>query len=235
MAATLYLIPSSLSGKPFVEIYPEEILNIIRGLEVFVVETPKIGRSFLRGLNKDRQVSQLRFIELNENTQENANKAVNTLKAGESVGVISDAGYPGIADMGSSLVKLAQKEGIKVKCFSGPSSILQTLASSGLNGQNFQFNGYAPKDQAERVEFLKSLEIESIKTGYSQIVIETPYRAQYLFEDIINNLNSSTLLCLGINIDHDTEEVVTKTVADWKAIGKNINKSQVVYIVQGRV
>ncbi|HRI05973.1 MAG TPA: SAM-dependent methyltransferase [Candidatus Dojkabacteria bacterium] len=235
MAATLYLIPTSLSGKPFVETYPEEILSIIRGLEVFVVETPKIGRSFLRGLNKDRQVSQLRFIELNENSQVNADDALKVLMGGESVGVISDAGYPGIADMGSNLVKFAQKEGIHVKCFFGPSSILQTLAASGLNGQNFKFNGYAPKDQIERVKYIKNLEIESIKTGYAQIFIETPYRAQYLFEDIINNLNSNSLLCLGINIDHDTEEVVTKTVADWKAIGKNINKSQVVYIVQGRV
>lgn len=231
---TLYLIPSSLAGVPFTDIYSDKVLDILRGIDVFVVETPKIGRSFLRGLNKDKQISQLTFIELNENTTSGISEAIKYLKEGKSVGVISDAGYPGIGDMGANLVREAQKNEINVKTFAGPSSLLQTLASSGLNGQSFKFNGYAPKTPEERGKYIKELEVESIKTGQAQILIETPYRAQYLYEDAIKYLNKNSLLCLGVDIDMSNEVVKTKTISEWQLTKIELNKKQVVYIIQGR-
>lgn len=228
---TLYLIPTSLSGRALVEVYPESVLNQIRSLQYFVLETPKIGRSFLKGLHKDKQVSSLNFFQFNENMK-NVEEVILAIKRGNSVGVMSDAGYPGIGDMGSELILRAQEEAICVRSFSGPSSILQTLAASGLNGQKFTFNGYLPKDMGMRVDSIKKLESLSRQDRSSQIFIETPYRSQYIYEDILKSCKPTTKLSLGIDIETDQEFFLTRSVQNWLKEKIDISKKQVVFIIQ---
>lgn len=230
--STLLLIPTSLIGKPLVEIYSERNLNQIRELEYFVVETPKIGRSFLKGLHKDRQISSLNFYTLNENTNSTISEIISTLKKGESVGVMSDAGYPGVGDMGNNLVLAAHREGIKVSVLPGPSAITQTLSGSGLNGNRFKYNGYLPKDQNKRLREIELLEKESSTTGIAQIAIETPYRAQHLLTDILNQCKGRTLLTLGIDIESENQTLKTMSIDQWKKNIPDIAKRKVIYIIQ---
>lgn len=228
----LYLIPTSLSGKPLTEIYPETILDTIRTLKYFVVETPKIGRSFLKGLNPNRQTSSLTFYELNENSYGSIKDAITTLLNGDSVGVMSDAGYPAIGDMGADLVRKAHTSEIEVITLHGPSSILQSLASSGLGGQNFKFNGYLPKEQGDRKRKILEIERRSSQEQQCEIFIETPYRAQYIFEDILSICKPTSMLSMGINIEMDNQKYMTKTIKEYREMKLNINKQQVVFILR---
>ncbi|MBI2356844.1 SAM-dependent methyltransferase [Candidatus Dojkabacteria bacterium] len=230
---TLYLIPTSLAGRPLVAIYPESVLEQLRKIDCFVVETPKIGRSFLKGLDLERQTSSLKFFQLDENTSVNIKEILDTLKQGSNVGVMSDAGYPGVGDMGTELVQKAHQNNIAVKTFAGPSAILQTLSASGLNGQSFTFNGYLPKEQVKRISKIRELERVSIERNTSQIFIEAPYRAQYIFEDILSTCKSNTLLSLGIEIETERELYRTMSIEAWRSEKIDLNKKQVVYILKG--
>ncbi len=229
---TLYLIPTSLSGKPLTDIYPESILDILRTLDHIVVETPKIGRSFLKGLNPNRQTSSLTFYELNENNRNSISDVITTLLNGHSVGVMSDAGYPAIGDMGADLVMKAHISEINVITFHGPSSILQSLASSGLGGQNFKFNGYLPKDQEDRRRKILAIERRSSQENQTEIFIETPYRAQYIFEDILSICKPTSMLSMGINIEMADQKYITKTIREFRNMKLNLNKQQVVFILK---
>ncbi len=227
---TLFLIPSSLNQKPLVEVLNHNDIEIVKSIKTFVIETPKIARAHLKDLGLN--LRELTYYELNLRVgDENINQIISILKSGENVALISDAGIPAVADIGSSLTKEAQKKGINVVTLSGPSSIVQALASSGLNGQQFTFHGYLSKEQSVRIKQLKELERVALQTGYTQIFIETPYRAQYMYEDIINHLAVNTKLTVAVDITMESEDIKTLQIQEWKGQKVEINKRQVVYII----
>ena len=229
----LYLIPVSLGDDNLAKVLPTEVIAIARTLDTFVVENEKTARHFLGLFKTEKPVRELHLLTLNEHTLEKDMPALlKPLLAGLNVGLMSEAGCPGIADPGAKLADLAHKKGIKVVPLVGPSSILLSLMASGLNGQRFTFVGYIPADKQARIQALKSLEFESKKQSTTQIMIETPYRNQHLFEDILVSLNGNTRLCLACNVSLETEMIATKTIAEWKkAPAPNLHKQPTVFLL----
>jgi 16S rRNA (cytidine1402-2'-O)-methyltransferase len=217
MSGTLYLIPVTLGDDNVAPVVPEYVLNIARQLGTFVVENEKTARRFLSVIKTQRPVRELELLTLNEHTQEKELPGLlKPLLAGQDIGVMSEAGCPGIADPGAKLVELAHRKGIRVMPLVGPSSILLALMASGLNGQSFRFLGYIPADKAARIQRLKEIEMTSAKQHETQLFIETPYRNQHLLEDILAHCQAHTRLSLACNISLADELILTKTVAEWK-------------------
>ena len=212
MKGSLYLIPVPISEGDPLMVYPllESTVNI---LDEFIVEDLKTARRSLRKIGFKGDFDKTTFYLLNEHTN---SKAIDSFLAsaekGKNIGLMSDAGMPCIADPGSAIVRLAHKKGIKVVPLYGPSSILLALAASGLNGQNFCFHGYLPKEQANRKKKLKEIE----KKEGAQIFIETPYRNNHLFEDVLSTCSSDRLFCVASDISGKSERIITKSVAEWK-------------------
>jgi 16S rRNA (cytidine1402-2'-O)-methyltransferase len=217
MSGTLYLIPVTLGDDNVAPVLPEYVLNITRQLGTFVVENEKTARRFLSVIKTQKPVRELELLTLNEHTQEKELPGLlKPLLAGQDIGVMSEAGCPGIADPGAKLVELAHRKGIRVMPLVGPSSILLALMASGLNGQSFRFLGYIPADKAARIQRLKEIEMTSAKQHETQLFIETPYRNQHLLEDILAHCQAHTRLSLACNISLADELILTKTVAEWK-------------------
>lgn len=186
-------------------------------LDVFIVESEKSARHFLSTIKTLKPVRELTLYLLNEHTgDKDVSALLKPLLAGQSVGLMSDAGCPGIADPGAKLVALAHQKNIKVIPFVGPSSILLSLMASGLNGQQFAFLGYLPVDKQARNLKLKEVEKRSLTHKETQIFIETPYRNQHLLEAILSTCHPNTKLCIACDISLNTETIATKTIANWK-------------------
>jgi len=214
---TLYLLPVTLGDDRLDNALPAEVLKLARTLGTFVVENEKTARRFLSLIKTDKPVRELTLLTLNEHTEEKAlPDLLKPLLQGQHVGIMSEAGCPGIADPGARLVELAHRKGIRVTPLVGPSSILMSLMASGLDGQRFSFHGYLPSDKAARIQRLKELERESQKWQQTQLFIETPYRNQHMLEDILTHCHGSTRLCVATNISLSSERIATKTVAEWK-------------------
>jgi 16S rRNA (cytidine1402-2'-O)-methyltransferase len=217
MLGTLYLIPVTLGDENVAPVLPDYVLNITRQLSTFVVENEKTARRFLSVIKTQKPVRELELLTLNEHTQEKELPALlKPLLSGQNVGIMSEAGCPGIADPGAKLVELAHRKGIRVMPLVGPSSILLALMASGLNGQSFRFLGYIPADKAARIQRLKDIEMTSAKQRETQLFIETPYRNQHLLEDILTHCQTHTRLSIACNISLADEFISTKTVAEWK-------------------
>jgi len=214
---TLYMVPVTLGDDTLSNVIPADVMKLVQTLEYFVVENEKSARRFLGSVKTNKPVRELNFQLLNEHTAEKDLPAlIAPLLAGHNVGMLSEAGCPGIADPGASLAALAHRKGIKVSPLVGPSSILLSLMASGFNGQQFTFLGYLPSDKAARVNRLKELEKQSKRHNETQIFIETPYRNQYMLEDILASCGANTKLCIARNVSLETEFVVSKTIAEWK-------------------
>ncbi|ADQ84628.1 SAM-dependent methyltransferase [Methylovorus sp. MP688] len=214
---TLYLLPVTLGDDRLDNALPAEVLKLARTLDTFVVENEKTARRFLSLIKTDKPVRELTLLPLNEHTEEKAlPELLKPLLQGRNVGIMSEAGCPGIADPGARLVELAHRKSIKVVPLVGPSSILLSLMASGLDGQRFSFHGYLPSDKAARIQRLKELERESQKWQQTQLFIETPYRNQHMLEDILAQCQGTTRLCVATNISLSTERIVTKTISEWK-------------------
>lgn len=214
---TLYLIPVTLGDDNITRVLPPEVVSIAQGLETFVVENEKTARHFLSTIKTNKPVRELQLLTLNEHTTDKELPALlQPLLAGIDVGLMSEAGCPGIADPGAKLAELAHRKGIKVMPLVGPSSILLSLMASGFNGQRFTFLGYIPADKAARIQRLKEIEKISNKHHETQIFIETPYRNQHLLEDILAHCHHATRLCVACNITLEDELIVSKTIAEWK-------------------
>jgi 16S rRNA (cytidine1402-2'-O)-methyltransferase len=171
----------------------------------------------LGSVKTNKPVRELHFQLLNEHSAEKDLPAlIAPLLAGHNVGMLSDAGCPGIADPGAALAALAHRKGIRVAPLVGPSSILLSLMGSGFNGQQFTFLGYLPSDKAARVSKLKEIEKQSQGQNETQIFIETPYRNQHMLEDILASCSANTKLCIARNVSLATEFIVSKTIAEWK-------------------
>ncbi|MDR2874546.1 MAG: SAM-dependent methyltransferase [Methylobacillus sp.] len=217
MNGTLYLIPVTLGDDVIAKALPPEVVEIIRRLEFFVVENEKTARRFLGAIKPQKPVRELQLRALNEHTPEKElPDLLAPLLQGRDVGLMSEAGCPGIADPGAQLAALAHRHGIRVAPLVGPSSILLSLMASGLDGQRFSFLGYLPAEKAARVQKLREIEHDSRKRRETQIFIETPYRNQHMLEDILATCHAETRLCIACNVSLEGEMIVTKRVAEWK-------------------
>jgi 16S rRNA (cytidine1402-2'-O)-methyltransferase len=232
VAGKVYLIPVTLGSEDFRSVIPEKVLTLIKSLRSFVTEDIRSARRFLRLIDKEFPINETVFHEMNEHTGES--EIVHYLDPvirGSDIGIMSEAGLPGIADPGAKLVFLAHRKKIKVIPLSGPSSIIMALISSGLNGQNFTFNGYLPVKPADRTARLKELERKS-NDGYAQIFMETPYRNQRMLESILETCSPGMNLCIAMDVTLPSESIRTMKVSEWKKDIPSINDHLVVFILQ---
>lgn len=227
----LYLIPTPLSNGPAEPVLPVQTLEVIHSLDLFVVEELRTARRFLKSIGYKKSFEEVVFIELNEHTgPAELPSLIKPLLAGKNAGLLSEAGCPAIADPGAALVLLAHKHHIKVIPLTGPSSILLALMSSGLNGQNFAFNGYLPKQRDERVRKIRERETVSRKENQTQIFIETPYRNNHLLEDLLAHCHPGTRLCIAADLTSADEFIHTRKIADWRKQPPDLDKKQVVFL-----
>lgn len=216
---TLYLIPCTLGDTPAETVLPQHVIGVARRLNHFVVEHPKTARQFLATLRPDKPIQSLDFKSLNEHTNpDELAHLLAPLLSGQDVGIISEAGCPGIADPGADLVRLAHRRNIRVVPLVGPSSILLALMASGLNGQCFAFQGYLPIADLERGISIKGLETQSAKLQQTQIFIETPYRNEKLFTALLGHCHAQTLLCIATDLTTENEHIRTNTIKAWKSL-----------------
>lgn len=231
----LYLLPNSLGESALESVLPDEVVRLIRRLRVFATENPKNTRRFLKKIDKTIDIDSLVFLDLNEHSTPEEIEACLPWLEKEDVGIISEAGCPGIADPGAELVALAHRRGYRVCPLVGPSSILLALMASGCSGQHFSFNGYLPVKDNERSKALKSYERASALENRSQIFIETPYRNLKLFQEMLHVLSLQTKLTVACDITTDNEYIKTKTVREWKQLPPPaIDKRPAIFILYAR-
>jgi 16S rRNA (cytidine1402-2'-O)-methyltransferase len=232
---TLYLIPVTLGDDNIAAALPPAVVSITQSLEVFIVENEKTARHFLGVIKNHKPVRDLTLLTLNEHTEARELPALLApLLAGKDVGLMSEAGCPGIADPGAQLVAMAHRKKIRVVPLVGPSSILLAVMASGFNGQRFTFLGYLPAEKAQRIQKLKEIEQVSRKHNETQIFIETPYRNQHLLVDMVANCNPDTRLCVACNLNMDDETIMSMTIAEWKKSElPDLHKRPTVFLLLG--
>ncbi len=229
----LYLIPCPLGGDSPWAVLPVSVKNAIEGINYFIVENEKEARRFIKSVCPDKPQPNLNIQLLNKFTEvEKIPSMLNPCFEGLDMGVISDAGCPGIADPGAAVVEQAHLKEIKVIPLVGPSSILLAMMASGFNGQNFAFNGYLPIEKAERKIEIKRLEKLSGDINQSQLFIETPYRNNQLLESFLQTLQPATRLCVATDITLPTEYIKTTSVENWKKIKVDLHKRPTLFIFQ---
>ncbi len=219
METALYLIPVTLGDTDIDQVLPPYNREIVVQIKHFIVENIRSARRFLRKLDKSIDIDTLTFYELSEHTDAHAKDTqhlLDPLLKGESMGVLSEAGCPAVADPGSIAVELAQKKGLRVIPLSGPASMILSVMASGFNGQNFAFNGYLPVKPAERASKIRALESRAYKENQTQLFIETPYRNAKMIDTLLRTLRGDTRLCIAAGITTSEEFIRTKTVAEWK-------------------
>ena len=228
----LYLIPSPLGDNDPAEVIPQPVLDSLRGFRTFVVEEIRTARRYLSKAGLKGTIGELEFHELNEHTEQSTVEGyLKLFNNGNDVALISEAGLPAVADPGAQLVALAHRHGIEVVPAVGPSSLMMSLMASGLNGQSFAFCGYIPAKTEERKSKLKLLEKISGQLKQTQIMIETPYRNDSLFKDILSTCSPSTRLCIAANITMPDAYIKTKTVSQWKKENLIIGKRPCVFLI----
>jgi len=228
----LYLIPSLLSTNLWQNVLPSGVKEVCLQTNYLMVENIRTARRFLKKLDKNVSLDRITFFELNKQTpEEKFHEFLDPLLEGNDMGILSEAGCPGVADPGAEIVKLAHQKGIQVVPLIGPSSILLALMASGLNGQNFAFTGYLPRKSNERVRKIKQLEIKAREQKQTQIFIETPYRNNQMANDLIRACAPSTLLCIACDLTSENEFISTRTVKNWKKNLPDLNKRPVVFLL----
>ncbi|MDT7830648.1 SAM-dependent methyltransferase [Pricia sp. S334] len=231
----LYLIPVTLGETAPFEVLPISIKKAVERINHYIVENEKSARRFIKRISSGKSQSALHISVLNKFTEaQEVPTFLDPCVQGYDVGIISEAGCPGIADPGAEVVKIAHEKEIQVVPLVGPSSITLALMASGMNGQNFAFNGYLPIDSAERKSAIKRLEKVSRVSGQAQILIETPYRNDKLLTELAKTLRSNTPLCVACDITLSTEYIATKTAAEWKKIQVDLHKRPAIFIFQGQ-
>ena len=228
----LYLIPSPLGENAPMEVLPLTVRKVIEEVTHFIVENEKDARRFIKRISPKKDQSLLQLYPLNKFTSpEEILTYLDPIQEGITMGVISDAGCPGVADPGAEIVKMAHRKNIVVRPLVGPSSILLALMGSGLNGQNFAFNGYLPIDKSKRQKEIKKLEKKSYDYNQSQLFIETPYRNDQLLQDLLKILDQNTEVCVACDISLPNEYVKTFTVQQWKKIKLDLHKRPAIFII----
>ena len=232
MKPTLYLIPVTLGDTEHDRVLPAYNREIILSLKHFIVENVRTARRFLKKTEPAIVIDNLIFTELNEHTSsEDVSGMLLPMDAGESIGVMSEAGCPAIADPGADVVAIAQRKGFDVVPLVGPSSILMALMASGFNGQSFAFQGYLPVEAARRSERIKTLESRIYSENSTQIFIETPYRNDKLLEELIRICRPSTRLCIACNITCDDEYIKTRPVKEWTKNPPDLKKKPAIFLI----
>jgi len=227
----IYMIPTTLGDSTIDAVIPKDVQQIIIGTKYFIVENIKTTRRFLKKVERGIDIDELQFFVLNKHTSSvELESFLNPALEGSNMGVISEAGCPGIADPGSDIVSIAHSKNIKVVPLIGPSSILLALIASGMNGQNFCFNGYLPKDRNLRIKKIKELERQAI-SGVTQIFMETPFRNSHLMEDLLKQCSPNTTLCLAADISLENEFIQSKKIIDWKKHTPNLNKRPCMFLI----
>lgn len=230
----LYLIPCTLGETPPLEVLPLLVKKAIENIDHYIVEHEKSARRFIKSVASKKQQNSLHIEEINKFTKpQKIPQILEPCFNGFDVGIISDAGCPGIADPGAAVVEQAHQKGIKVVPLVGPSSILLALMASGFNGQNFAFNGYLPIDKVERKLKIKQLEKKSIVENQSQLFIETPYRNNQMLESLVKNLQNTTDICVACDITLSSQYIRTAPVKQWKRIKVDLHKRPAIFIIQG--
>lgn len=230
MPVALYLIPNRMSGEEADRFIPLFNKEIIRSLKYFIVENLKPARALLKLAGVPTPFDDITFYELNKHTRDyEISEMLNALLEGKSVGLLSDAGYPAIADPGEQIVFKAHQNGIRVIPLCGPSSILFALASSGLNAEKFTFHAYLPVKNSDLIKTLKKFEKEIKQTTYTQLFIETPYRVQKMFDEILRQVDPSIYLSISADLYADNELIATKSIADWKRQKLDLKNKLVVF------
>jgi len=228
----LYLIPTTLGDNEPLEVLPISVKKIIEDVDVYIVENEKTARHFIKKINPKKVQATLKLFPLNKYTDASLlPEYLEPCLNGINVGLLSEAGCPGVADPGAEIVKIAHQKNIKVVPLVGPSSILLALMSSGMNGQSFAFNGYLPIDKDERKKEIKRLERISSEQNQSQIFIETPYRNNKLLEDLCNILDSNTLICVACDITLSSEFIKTQKSSVWKKNIVDLHKRPTIFII----
>ncbi len=228
----VYLIPTVLY-EDAIETIPAYILDAVKDCQVFFVENEKTARRFLKKLWKEMVIDDYQWFAIHKAEEAVTKQFLQAAGAGKNIGIISEAGCPGVADPGQILIDAAQKNQVQVKPLVGPSSILLALMASGMNGQCFQFHGYLPIDGLERKKKIKELERHSHTENCTQIFIETPYRNNALIKDILQSCKDSTRLCIAVDITGPAESILTKSVKAWKLNEIDIHKRLAIYLLSG--
>jgi len=232
MQPIVYLIPSVLE-ETAIETIPSYIINAVKDCAVIFAENERTARRFLKSICKEIVIDDYEWHAIHKVEEEQLNVFKQKIREGKNIGIISEAGCPGIADPGQILVAAAQEMDAAVKPLVGPSSILLALMASGMNGQQFEFLGYLPIDNAERMKSITALELTSQKKQSTQIFIETPYRNNQLIETLLKTCKPSTRLCIAAELTGANEFIKTKTIAEWKKEKLDLHKKPAIFLLQG--
>lgn len=229
----LFLLPTTLGDNEPLEVLPATVQQQVQRLNIFIAENEKTARRAIKKLVPEKSQPSLSFFLLNKHTDPaDIPSFLEACKSGKDVGLLSEAGCPGVADPGAEVVKIAHREGIQVVPMVGPSSILLAMMASGMNGQNFAFNGYLPIDKAARKAEIKDLERISMEKNQAQAFIETPYRNNKMLEDLTGTLHPGTRICVACDLTLITEFVVTKTASEWRKTKVDLHKRPTIFILQ---
>ncbi len=228
----LFLIPTTLGESNPMDVLPQTVQRVVTLLDIFVVENEKDARKFIKSICPEKVQANLKLSSLNKRTEKSEHFAmIKPCLEGQNIGLMSDAGCPGVADPGAAIVKLAHENGIQVVPLVGPSSILLAVMASGMNGQSFAFNGYLPIDKDEKKAMVRSLEKLSADKNQSQLFIETPYRNNKMLEDLLVILQPSTHICVAADITLATEYIKTMRVSEWKKTKIDLHNRPCIFII----
>ena len=228
----LILIPNLIGENNFQDSITKKIVQTIKKTNFYIVENIRSARRYIKKIVPEKSIEEITFFAYGKHNTFNIEEDfLQNILYGNDIGLISEAGVPAVADPGSKIVEYAHQYNIKVTPLVGASSILLALMSSGMNGQNFAFNGYLPIDKKDQIKKIKYLENISKKTYQTQIFMETPYRNNKLFKTLISVCNNNTKLCIATNITQDNESIITKDIREWKTLKINIDKQPSIFLI----
>tara|TARA_B110000285_G_scaffold78779_1_gene90718 strand:- start:1859 stop:2572 length:714 start_codon:yes stop_codon:yes gene_type:complete len=229
---TIYMIPTTLGGESVNDIIPQDVQKEIVKLRHFVVENIKSARQFLRKIDREFPIDDCEFTILNKRNEVlDYYHYVQPAMKGHDLGVMSDAGCPGVADPGAAIVNVAHDKGIRVHPFVGPSSILLALMGSGFSGQQFTFHGYLPKERKARIAVLKRLEADTRKTRITHLFMDTPFRNMNVLDDLLNALADPTMVCIASNITLPSQDIRSLTVKNWREKAYDLSKKPTIFAI----
>ena len=229
---TLYLVPVLLGETGLTDVLPHKTLELTAMLKCFIAEDAKSARKFLKQVPGVSPQPEITVMEIDKHSDNiDFNYFFEKLRSGTDTGLISEAGMPAVADPGSLFVRKAHQEGIKVVPLTGPSSLLLALAASGLHGQGFVFHGYLPKDKQKLADKIRFLEQQAKRNHQTQIFIETPYRNQTLFNELLQHCSTGTLLCVAMDLTTPEEKILTRTIGEWKKSPLQFTRQQAVFLL----
>ncbi|WP_298300066.1 SAM-dependent methyltransferase [Hydrotalea sp.] len=226
----VFLIPAPLFDDAL-QALPPNIVPIIQQCQAFFVEHEKTTRRYFKQLWKEMVIDDYTWFTIHKAEESVITEFKKILLAGKNIGIVSEAGCPGIADPGQILIGIAQQMQVTVHPLVGPNSIILALMASGMNGQRFAFEGYLPIDTVERKNKIKTLEQLSRQYNSTQIFIETPYRNQALLQDIVQVCKDNTLLCIGVDITAPSENIITKSIGEWKKTTLSLHKRPAIFLL----